>query len=121
MQCQFVFTDEDVDTMTAMLRQADATGLSQVNQRGMTGIEVVLIAVLATRAVSEIVERISRLWKCGVVIDTRGSSIVTEKNCDLPRGDVLIIRTGDDRVTLHEPAKSDIAAILNAVHGRLTS
>jgi hypothetical protein len=116
MQCRFVFTDEDVDAMTDMLQEANAVDVNQIKQRGMTGIEVILVAVLATRAVAEIVERVSRLWKCGVIIDTRGSRVVTEKNCDLPRGDVLIIRADDDRVTVHEPTKLDIAAILNAVH-----
>ena len=102
--------------MTAILQQADAADVNQVRQRGMTGIEVVLVAVLATRAVSEIIERVSRLWKCGVVIDTRGSRLLTEKNCDLPRGDVVIIQAAGEQVTLHEPANLDIAALLSAVH-----
>lgn len=117
LQFSFVFIDEEIGAVTALLEEADAASISQVEQRGMTGVELIIFAVLATRAASEIISKLSRMWKCGVIVDTRGTRVVTEKNCDLPRGDVMIISTDQDRVTLHEPAKSDIESLLRTLPG----
>ena len=117
LQFSFIFTDEETEALTTMLTEADATSVDQIEQRGLTGVELIIFAVLATRAASEIISKLSRLWKCGVVVDTPGTRIVTEKNCDLPRGDVMIISGDQDRVTLHEPAKSDIESLLRSLPG----
>lgn len=49
--------------------------MEQVNQRGFTGVEVVIVGILLANALTNLVIRLSPLWKCGVLVDARGSRV----------------------------------------------
>jgi hypothetical protein len=108
------FRNESVETATDVLAACGGTNIETERSHGLTGIEVVLVAVVGIRGLGEFVAQMTRAWKCGVIVDTRGSSVHTEKNCDLPRGDVLVITSDGQEVTLHEPAGLDLEALINA-------
>jgi hypothetical protein len=109
------FTDEASNEVISLLKEVGATKVQQVKQYGFTGIEeIVLVSVLVVSALANLVIKLVPLWKCGVEVDARGSTILTRKNCDLPRGTVLIIRSDDTKVELHAPSEIDIQSIIKA-------
>lgn len=102
------FRDEDPDAVEAVLRELGAGGLQRVDQGGMTGIEILFVGAVAASTLANLVIRLSRLWKCGVSLDARGPRIVSEKDCNLPAGSVLVIAPNGTRSTLHEPSEVTI-------------
>lgn len=114
---RIAFTDEDPDEVLSALKEAGAEDVEQVQQRGLTGIEFVVIGVLVAKALTALVIRLAPLWKCGVLVDARGSRVRTEKNCDLPRGSVLFIGKDGAESTLHEPSEPELKSLI----GRLLS
>ena len=48
------------------------------------------------------------------VRDARKSKVVTEKNCDLPRGTVLFIGPEGVQSKLHEPSELEVKSLLEA-------
>ena len=116
LKVDIIFTNEDVEETMTLITDAAGSSVTKVRQAGFTGIEDVVLVMLGVSALSDLVQKLARRWRSGVVVDLRGSRVVTERSSDIPRGDVLIIRSGDDRVTLHEPAAPQIGAILSALN-----
>jgi hypothetical protein len=99
------FEDEAPDDLLAILADVGAQDIKQVRQRGFTGIEIVIVGILVANALANLTIRLSRLWKCGVVVDARGPRVLTKKNCALPRGTVLVINRKGTELKLHEPSE----------------
>ena len=106
---------EDEKQVMALLKEVGARDVERLRQSGLTGVEIVLVGVLVASALSNLVIKLLPLWKCGVVIDARGSRVVTEKNCDLGRGTVLVLKSDGTQATLHEPSQVEMGAVLSSL------
>ncbi|MGW1344241.1 hypothetical protein ACWCOV_24600 [Kribbella sp. NPDC002412] len=115
---EFVFRDEDIDTVRAILENEGAEHVDEVEEADLLPAVVIVIAAsIALVALSNAVIKLLRVWKCGLLIDARGSLIHTEKNCDLPRGTILVFDKEGTQHTLHEPSESDLAGLIAGAVG----
>ena len=108
MNIEVSFRDEDASAVSTSLSEVGAESVEQVEQQGFTGIELLFLAVVTADALSSLLAKLVRLWKKGVVVDTRGPSVEITKNVDLPRGTVLIVSGEHDKVTLSQPSDSQL-------------
>jgi hypothetical protein len=111
------FEDEAPQDVYTALQEVGADEVKEVTQRGLTGVEFVIVGVVIASAVCSIVGKVLRLWKCGVIVDARGVKVTTEKDCKLPRGTVLIVNRDGTEVTLHEPSDQQLTDLI----GKLAS
>jgi phosphoribosyl-dephospho-CoA transferase len=109
--------DESPDEILTALKEAGAENVKEVKQRGFTGIEIVLVGTLLANALANLIIRLTPLWKCGVVVDARGSRILTKKDCDLARGVVLVISPDGTQSKFHQPAEADSGSLIKAFAG----
>jgi hypothetical protein len=63
-------------------------------------------------SLANLIIRLSPLWKCGVIVDARGARVLTKKDCDLPKGTVLVIAPDGTESKLH-PAGGTRGQIIN--------
>lgn len=96
------------------LNEVGAQNVKEVKQRGLSGIEIVVVATLVANALANLVIRLSPLWKCGVIVDARGSRILTKKDCDLPPGTVLVISPDGTQSNFHQPSEADSSSLIKA-------
>jgi hypothetical protein len=97
------------------LRKGGANDIEEIlEQDFLPVVEVIIAATIGLSALANIVVKLLRVWKCGVVVDARTSRLRTEKNCDLPRGSVLVLTPTGTSHTLHEPKEEDVAALIKA-------
>jgi hypothetical protein len=121
---ELTFKGESEAEVQALLSEAGAENVETRQSRGFTGIEIVMLGLLLADGISKLVERLTRTWKCGVVVtvDSGGKKVTTEKNCDLPRGSVLLVHPDGTQVTLQEPATAEISSwfkdVFKAVAGK---
>jgi hypothetical protein len=108
------FADEDPQEVLALLEELGGTDVKNVAQRGLTGVEIIVVGTLAASALINLIMRLLRLWQCGVILDARESPVTTQKNCDLPRGSVTIISGNGTQVTLDKPSETEIADLIKA-------
>jgi len=108
------FKDEVPNTVSALLKEVGATNVKQVEQRGFTGVEIVFIGMVIADTLANLVIKLTPLWKCGVVVDARGSTVLTKKDCNLPRGTVLVLSPDDTKAELHQPSEIDIQSVIKA-------
>jgi hypothetical protein len=107
------FKDEAPEEVMAILNEIGAEQVEQVQQRALTGVEFVVLAILAANALANLVIKLLPLWKCGVVVDARGPRVLTRKNCDLPRGTVLVIHKDGTETKLHKPSGLELASLIS--------
>lgn len=103
---------EDTPVIRKMLDEAGAREITQVDRRGMTGIEVALFAIMATQALANLVIRLLPLLRSGVIVDARGSKVTIRKDKRLPRGDVIVIAKEGEKSTLHQPEEVTVSNLL---------
>jgi hypothetical protein len=121
-EVEFEFMDEDPIAFTALLQNANASDIEEVAEEGLLPIlGVVIAAVIAINALSNVIVRLTRLWSCGIIVDARTSTIHTKKNCDLPRGTVLVFAPDGTRHQLHEPTETDLAKLIGGPIGKLAT
>lgn len=102
---EFTFAEEDPQTVAAALAEEGASEVDEITDAGILPVvALVVVAVIAMDGLVNVVLRLLRVWKCGMTIDTRGNTVRTEKNCDLPRGSVTIISDKKTTVTVKEPS-----------------
>ena len=109
------FSDENQTEVEAVLKDAGATSLRTSKPAGFTGLELVILGAVAAPTIGNLILKLSKLWKCGAVVDARKSKIVTEKNCDLPRGTVLVIGPDGVQSKLHEPSELEVKSLLETL------
>lgn len=109
---ELTFKGESEAEAQAVLSESGAENVEVRQSRGFTGIEIVMIGLLLADGVSKLIERLVRTWRCGIVVtvNAAGKKITTEKNCDLPRGSVLLVHPDGTQVTLQEPATAEISS-----------
>ncbi len=106
------FADEPLNEVLSVFKDVGAKNVKQVSQRGLTGIEIVIVGTIAASGLANLVIRLAPMWKCGVVVDARGARVLTKKDCDLPRGTVLIISPKGTESKLHEPSELQIKSLI---------
>ena len=109
---ELTFKGESEAEAQSVLSEAGAENVETRQSRGFTGIEVVMIGLLLADGASKLIERLARTWRCGVVVtvDAGGKKVTTEKNCDLPRGSVLLVHPDGTQLTLQEPASGEVSS-----------
>jgi hypothetical protein len=112
LQVDISFSDEDPKQVLSILKGAGARDLKQSSERGLTGIEDVIVGVLVISALANVVIRLAPLWKCGIVVDARGTRILTTKECNLPNGTVLVISEDGIETRLNEPSEVQLKELL---------
>ena len=115
LRIRVAFTDESVDEVKSALQESGAEELKEVAQRGFTGLEFVIFGLIVSQGLTALVMKLTQLWKCGVVVDARGATVVTQRNCDLPRGSVLIISADGTQTKLEKPSEVDIATLIKSL------
>jgi len=103
--------NDNPDAVLAILRDSDATSVHQSSDRGLGGVDTVVAGVLVAKGLANLIMRLLPIWQCGVQVDARVNLITTEKNCDLPRGTVLIINRDRSRSTMAKPTAAQIQAL----------
>ena len=109
------FQDEDPQEVISALQEVGAEDIAEIKQFGMTGIEIAVVGVLVAYALTNLIMKLLQLWKCGVIVDARGTQILTKKNCDLPSGTVLIISLDGTETKLHEPSELQINDLISEI------
>jgi hypothetical protein len=103
---------EDTAAMRKMIEDSGAGQISQVSERGLTGIEECLFAIMAVQALANLIIRLLPLMKSGVIVDARGSKVRIRKDRSLPNGSVIVIAKSGEKSTLHEPSEVTISNLL---------
>ena len=114
LEIEISFQGEDVKEVISALEEVGAEDIEEIKQLRMTGVvEIAVVGVIVVYALTNLLIKLLRLWKCGVVVDARGTTIFTEKNCDLPRGSVLIISSDGTESQLNEPSELQINDLIS--------
>src|SRR5947207_5895313 len=110
IEVALTFKGESADEVKSILGAAGTDHIENRSGLGLTGIETVLVGFLLAEEAAKLISRLVRSWKCGVVVvvDSGGKKVSTEKNCDIPRGSVLMVRPDGTQVTLQEPTEPQI-------------
>jgi len=114
VKIDLTFSDEDPAEVAALLGEAGATSVRRVEQSGLGIVEEVVIAIMLINAVAGLISKLARLWKGGVIISRSGSTIVTQKDSNLPRGTIVIAKA-DGEITLNMPSENDLASQLQGL------
>ena len=111
------FRDEDVSETEKSLKESGAESFRRIEEMGLTGVEVVIVTIVGVQALVNIVIKLSRIWRCGVVVDARSSRVRTVRDCSIPRGEVVVIGNDGDRVTFDHPSEATILPALSDLVG----
>jgi hypothetical protein len=115
-EVEFEFADEDPIALKTLLRDVNADNIEEVAEEGLLPlIGVVIAAAMAISALVNIIIRLTRLWSCGIIVDARTSTIRTKKDCDLPRGAVLVFASDGTKHKLYEPTETDLAKLIGSI------
>ena len=115
---QVLFQDEDVDQSKLIMEEAGVEGVHEVRQRGMTGVETLILGAITIKLLAELTIKLVNSWKCGMIIDTRGGTVQQTKNCDLPSGSVIILTEAGDEAMLERPSETDLAKLFREMLSR---
>lgn len=103
---------DNPDAVLAMLREAEAKNVRQLNDRGLGGVDTVVAGVLVAKGLANLVVRLLSIWQCGVQVDARVNLITTEKNCELPRGTMLVLNRDGSRSRMEQPSAAQIQSLV---------
>jgi len=106
------FADEPVAEMKAMLEKGRASEIEIEDQRGVAGALCVIICIVAVEVLVDIVTKLLRLWRCGVIVDARGPKVLVEKNCNLPLGTVWFIAPNGSKTIFDKPSELQLDTLL---------
>jgi hypothetical protein len=114
LDIEISFREEAPQELRSVLEEVGASEIKAVPQRGIVEVGWLFLGVLTLKALVGLVAKILKLWNCGVVVDTRGPKVLVEKNCELPRGTVLVISKNGTQSKLHEPADQELDDLIEA-------
>ncbi len=114
-EIEIFFEGEDADEVIAALDELGAADVKKVEEHGLTGIEIVLVASVAGAAISSLVSKLYAMWRTGIIVDARTSRVTTEKNRDLPRGHVLVLTADGAQHELHEPSREELSQLIGVM------
>ena len=110
IEIELAFRSEPEEEIKLILGETGANQIEGRSQLGLTGIETVLVCFLLITQTVKLVERLARFFKTGVVVavSADGGKVSIEKNADIPRGSVLLVRPDRTQVTLEEPTEMQL-------------
>jgi hypothetical protein len=112
---EFAFEGEDLEELRVILQEEGAAEIGEADDSELLpGILIVVGAVIAVVALANVVIKLSRLWKHGIIVDARTDVIRTQKDPDLPRGTVIVLERDGTKHTLHEPSEVELQGIIEA-------
>ena len=112
---EFSFSEEETETLLKILEEEGASNVEEIAEQDfLPVVGVIIAAAIGLSALANVVIKLLRVWKCGLIVDARGPIVHTEKNCDLPRGTVLVFSPCGTEHKLYEPKDEDIAALIKA-------
>ena len=109
------FKDESAQEALSVLKEVGAKDAVQVPKRGFTGVEIAIIGILGAQAFANLIIKLLPLWKCGVVVDARGSKVATRKDCSLPQGSVLVISKSGIQTNLERPSGFEMNSLIEKI------
>ena len=109
------FQDESIESVLDATSEAGATEVHQVRQRGIAGLEWLVVGMVAVPMFVNLVVKLAQIWSCGVRVDARTSRILTEKDCTLEGGSVLVIT--EEGSQLHRPDELSVPKISDVLKG----
>jgi hypothetical protein len=109
------FLDENPEEVIAILKEVGAQNVKRVEGRGFIGIEILIAGILVVDALANLVIRLLPLWKGGVIIDARGPRVLTKKDSNLARGDVVIISADGEESKLYAPSEIEIKSLIKSL------
>ena len=108
-QFTIIFQDENLEDVLSSARDVGAVDVRQENRRGFTGVELAVIGAVAIPLLANLIIKFAERWSCGIRVDARTGQFVTERDCDLPRGSVLVVTA--DGSQLHRPGEMGAAKL----------
>jgi hypothetical protein len=112
LQVKIEFHDEAAQDVRSALEAVGAADIDEREQRGAVGLATVLTCVLVAAALVDLVTKLLRLWRSGLVVDARGPKVLVEKRRELPRGTVLVLSPDGTESKLHEPSSQQLDALI---------
>lgn len=109
------FRDEPIEAVLDATADAGATEVHQVRQRGFAGLEWLVVGMVVLPMFVNLVIKLAEIWKCGVRVDARTSRVLTEKDCELPGGSVLVITEKGSQ--LYRPGELSVPKISDVLKG----
>lgn len=112
IEMELAFRGESAEETKSLLAEAGAGSVETRPAMGLTGIEEFFFFSMVFEGMAKLITSLVRLWKCGVVVvvEADGKKISTEKNCDIPRGSVLLVHPDGTQVTLQEPTEPQVGS-----------
>jgi hypothetical protein len=102
------FKNEDANEVERLIAELQGVDKETIPGKGLVDPATLILVLFTATALVNLVITISRMWKCGIIVDCRDKEITTQKNCDLPRGQVLVITKEGEKVTLDNPSEADL-------------
>jgi hypothetical protein len=103
--------DDRPDTAEAILRGVDAKNIQHVKERGLGGVETVVACVVAAKGLATAILKLLPTTQCGMLVDMRPTRVSAKKNCDVPRGTVVVISADGKRHEFKQASSSDLPAL----------
>ena len=118
LSVEFAVDAEDAEATASALADEGGADVEELEEAGiLPAALVVVIGIIAVSGLANVVMRLSRAFACGVVIDTRGETVRTRKDGNLPRGTVVVLTRAGEEATLYEPSQVEIADVIKAGMG----
>ena len=114
---EVLFQEEDLDQSKRIMEEAGVEGVHEVRQKGMIGVETLIFGAITVQLLAGLTIKLVNSWKCGVIIDTRGDTVQEKRNCDLPRGSVIVLTESGDEAKLERPSEASLAKLFAEVWG----
>jgi len=112
LKVDITFADEVSNDVVSAFKDVGAQNVKQVSQRGLAGIEIVIVGTIVASGLANLVIRLAPKWKCGVVVDARGARVLTKKDCELRQGTVLVISPKGIESKLEKPSELQIKSLI---------
>ncbi len=107
-EIEVIFQHEATEAVLSTLKEADARNVVRGDEHGFLGIGEAILGTVLAHSLIKLISRLIQLWKCGVIVDARKPKLVVEKNCELPRGSVLILNADGTQATLHKVTEEQL-------------
>lgn len=107
-EIEVIFQDEATGSVLSTLKEVDVRDIEERDDHGFVEVGVVIIGTVLAHSLIKLISRLIQLWKCGVIVDARKPKLMVEKNCELPRGSVLILNADGTQATLHQVTEEQL-------------
>lgn len=113
VEFEITFQDEDIDEVVAAAEEVGAEDVEPTTKRGAAGVVLLVTGLIAIPVFANLLFRIADRWRCGVRIDGRSGALISEKDCSLPAGSVLVI--GPEGSKIHRVPDMSVPALTDVL------